>query len=106
MSSEIIILDKWENDFKKFIKKLDKQSTARLVRMFEILESRGRLLPMPYVKKINREIWELRIRGSIQLRVMYTIVNNKVYVLHWFIKKSNKLPKRDLDTAVKRLKEI
>jgi phage-related protein len=56
-----------------------------------------------YVKKIQKQIWELRIRGKIEVRILYTVKNSNVYLLSWFIKKSQKTPISELRKAISRL---
>lgn len=61
--------------------------------------------PMPNVGSGVREI---RVRGADRnYRAIYvTTVGDAVYVLHVFVKKSNKTRNNDLDVARKRLSEI
>jgi phage-related protein len=61
--------------------------------------------PMPSVGSGVREI---RVRSSDRdYRSMYvTTIGNAVYVLHVFVKKSPRTPKKDLEIAKKRLSEI
>lgn len=61
--------------------------------------------PMPSVGKGVRElrIWD----RSGTYRVIYVVkVKEAVFVLHAFSKKSQATPKRDIDLARKRLKEV
>ena len=61
---------------------------------------------MPLVRKLERNLWEVRIHleGKIA-RVLFT-ADNGVMLLHGFIKKSEKTPQADLALARKRLGEI
>jgi phage-related protein len=62
---------------------------------------------MPLVRKIADDLWETRtdITEGIA-RVLFTIQQGEALLLHGFIKKSQKTPKDDLDTAKKRLKLV
>lgn len=62
-------------------------------------------LGMPVVKKIEKDLWEVRSRidGRI-VRVIFTVIGNNMILLHAFIKKSGKTPRSDLDTARDRKK--
>ncbi len=53
-------------------------------------------------------LFELRLRAPEGIaRVFYcTVVDRKIVVLHHFVKKTDKTPKKDLETARARLKEI
>jgi len=61
-------------------------------------------LGMPTVRKIERDLWEVRIRleGGNIARVMFTIFKTNMVLLHDFIKKSQKIPANDLALAKKR----
>ncbi len=64
-------------------------------------------LGMPLVRKLAPNLWEIRssIREGI-VRVLFTIVDNKMVLLHGFIKKSQKTPQNDLDIARRRLRKV
>ena len=60
------------------------------------------------IPSVGRGVREIRVRGSDRnYRAIYvTTVGDAVYVLHVFVKKSNKTSNNDLDVARKRLSEI
>lgn len=61
-------------------------------------------LGMPLVRKIEPGLWE--VRSSIKkgiARVLFTLVENNLVLLHSFVKKSQKIPQNDLETARRRL---
>lgn len=64
-------------------------------------------LGMPLVRKLAPDLWEVRssIRDGI-VRVLFTVVDNKMVLLHGFIKKSQKTPQNDLNTAKRRLNKV
>jgi len=100
---EIIIPDEFESEFKKFVNKLDKASRARLSKEINVLEKHGVGLEMPYSKRINSQLWELRTSGQQRVRILYHIEGMKIYLLNWFVKKTKKLPIKELETATRRL---
>lgn len=57
-------------------------------------------LGMPLVRKIESGLWEVRshLEGRI-VRVLFTVIKRQMVLLHGFIKKTQKTPKPDLDTA-------
>ena len=62
-------------------------------------------LGMPLVRKMGRDLWEIRIHLHRRIaRIMFTVDGSDMVLLHGFIKKSQKTPKGDLETARKRLK--
>lgn len=64
-------------------------------------------LGMPLVRKLEPHLWEVRshIPQGIA-RVLFTVVENKIVLLHGFLKKSQKTPPSDLATARKRLMSL
>jgi phage-related protein len=62
---------------------------------------------MPLVRKIEPALWEVRSRMQDSIaRVLFTVVANKIVLLHGFIKKSQKTPQDELDTARRRLASL
>ena len=61
-------------------------------------------------KKIKgvKNLFELRIKGkNIIIRLFYCYKKNKIIIiLHGFIKKTQKIPVKELKTAIKRKKEV
>ena len=53
-------------------------------------------------------LFELRLKGAEGIaRVFYcTVVGKRIYMLHAFVKKSQKTPKLDLAIATTRMKEV
>ncbi len=64
-------------------------------------------LGMPLVRKLSKGLWEVRIEISNGIaRVIFSLVNNQMVLLHGFIKKTQKTPKNDLELALKRMRDI
>ncbi|MDP6967886.1 MAG: type II toxin-antitoxin system RelE/ParE family toxin [Gammaproteobacteria bacterium] len=62
---------------------------------------------MPLVRKIKRDLWEVRCHVSNGIaRVLFTVIGNEMVLLHGIIKKSQKIPLGDLETTQQRLKEV
>ncbi|VAX20562.1 hypothetical protein MNBD_NITROSPINAE04-2592 [hydrothermal vent metagenome] len=63
----------------------------------------------PYVKPIKgyKKLFELRAKGKSGIaRVFYfTFKERKIILLHGFVKKTDKTPAREIETAAKRMKE-
>ena len=93
----------FHNDIEQFIAGLEKSTIAKVLRTFDLLETFGYRLGMPHSKKIEDGLFELRIRGAQEVRFLYTFRKEQiVIVLHGFVKKSQKLPMRDLKLAQQR----
>ncbi len=61
-------------------------------------------LGMPLIKKIDKDLWEVRTRLTDGItRVFFTVDGEYMILLHGFIKKSQKTPQNDLKTALSRL---
>lgn len=62
---------------------------------------------MPVVRKLEANLWEVRsrIKNGIA-RTIFTVVGSDMVLIHGFVKKSQKTPKEDLQTARSRLKEF
>jgi phage-related protein len=103
MNFEVIVPDEFEDEFKKFVVKLDKVSRARLTKEINTLEKHGTNLGMPYSKRINNQLYELRTSGQQKVRILYHVNGRKIYLLNWFVKKSQKLPIQELEKAISRL---
>lgn len=62
-------------------------------------------LGMRLVRNLEPNLWEVRSRIEDGIaRVLFTVIGNKMVLLHGFVKKSQKIPQSDLETARKRLK--
>jgi phage-related protein len=90
------------NEIDKFIFHLDAQTQARVLRYIELLEKYGYKLEMPYSKSLHGGLFELRITGGKHIRIIYCFHKGKIYLLNAFIKKASKIPKKEIDLAIKR----
>lgn len=67
----------------------------------------GLTAAIPHIKKLTgTPLWEIRILGQDNIRVLYaSIQDDTVILLHGFIKKSRKAPTKDIETALTRYKD-
>ena len=82
---------------------------ARLVRLLEAVENVGlEALREPHVKHLDGKLWELRVRADegIARGIFVTAAGRRVVVLHVFVKKTRKTPRRALATARERMKQV
>ena len=64
-------------------------------------------LGMPVVRKLQADLWGVRVRLHDGIaRVLFTIEDQEAVLLHGFIKKSQKIPADELATATGRLKQL
>ena len=95
-----------EKFVEEFVKSLDSSAIAKISHAIDLLEKHGPLLGMPHSKYLTSKIHELRARGRQEIRVMYTVIGNKIYLLHAFRKHTQKTPAKEINTALKRLQEV
>jgi phage-related protein len=81
---------------------------GRYLRYSDRMEIYGPDLGMPHTRAMGDGLFELRLKAAEGIaRVFYcTVVNRKIVMLHQFIKKTDKTPPRELETARRRMKEI
>ena len=81
---------------------------ARYLRLTDMMLVYGSNLGLPHTKSLNDGLFELRLKSKEGIaRVFYcTKVGKKIVMLHSFTKKSQKIPKKEMNIALKRLKEV
>ncbi len=97
----------YSDDIEEFIESLQEQTIAKVLRTFDLLEKFGNQLKMPHSTKVGDGLFELRIRGVQEVGFLYMFQKDKiVIVLSGFIKKTNKIPARQLSLAKRRKIEV
>ena len=81
---------------------------ARFMRYAERMEVYGPDLGMPHTRPMGDGLFELRLKAAEGIaRIFYcTIVERRIVMLHQFVKKSEKTPKKEMKIARHRMKEI
>jgi phage-related protein len=82
---------------------------ARFVHISELLQEFGpQSVGLPHVRFLQDKLWEMRMKGRDGIaRAIYVAQTGKhLLVLHVFIKKTEKTPRRALKTATERLRRI
>lgn len=90
----------------KFLLSFPDDVVAKILGDLEILDEVGHLLRPPKSKKITDNLYELRILGNPSLRIFYTFYKTKIFILHAFVKKSQKIPPQELNKALYLLKNL
>lgn len=93
-----------------YIKDLEKRSKSnkecrvnynKIIAYFDLLQEYGVMIGEPMTKHIEGEIWELRPHRN---RFLYAYYDEGTFVvLHYFIKKTKKTPRRELERAKRNL---
>ena len=81
---------------------------ARYLRLTDLMLEFGSNLGLPHTKAIENGLFELRIKSKEGIaRVFFcTKVGRKIIMLHSFVKKSQKTPKKEIKIATIRMREV
>ncbi len=82
---------------------------ASFARIVNLIEAQGlERVHAPYVKHLEGKLWEMRMTGKdgIARAVYVTADRYRVVVVHVFVKKTQKTPRREIETALRRAKEV
>ena len=81
---------------------------GRYLRYTDRMKVYGPDLGMPHTRAMGDGLFELRLKSAEGIaRVFYcTMVGRKIVMLHQIIKKTDKTPPRELETAQRRMKEF
>ncbi len=91
------------------VKALPRDMQSKFERIVQMIEANGlEMMREPYVKHIEGKIWEMRMigRDGIARSLYMTAVGRRVLVLRTFIKKTQKVPRSEIEIALKRAKEV
>lgn len=81
-------------------------SFERIVHLIEIAGPRQ--VREPYVKHLEGPLWEMRMKGrdGIARAAYVTAFERRVVVVRVFPKKTQKTPRREIELALRRAKEV
>lgn len=86
--------------------KLDDISVSKIIKSLELLEKYGNTIKYPHTKHISDGIFELRVIGINHIRIFFIFKNEEAFILHSFTKKTNKIPKKEIDYVISLKKKI
>ena len=88
---------------REWLKELDREDRKVIGEDIKLVQFRWPL-GMPLVRKLEADLWEVRsrLRGGRTARTCFTICDDKMALLHGFIKKSQATPQRELGLARRR----
>ena len=94
----------------EFLDGLSPKARSEVIDLLSLLES-GRNLTMPYSRSLGSifpGLHELRLRDERgEARLMYLVRGKRgIFVVHGFRKRSRKIPLREIEQTLQRLKEI
>ena len=96
-------------DVKAALDSLPMDMRARFERVVELIQTHGlEHVREPYVKHLQGQLWEMRLSGrsGIARAVYVTSAGRRIVVVHVFSKKTQKTPRREIEIALKRAREI
>ena len=82
---------------------------ASFLRIARLIESEGlNKVREPYAKHLDGPLWEMRMKGKdgIARAAYVTASGQRVVVVRVFSKKTQKTPRREIELALKRAKEV
>ncbi|SFU71683.1 type II toxin-antitoxin system RelE/ParE family toxin [Xenorhabdus koppenhoeferi] len=81
---------------------------ARMLKLLELMEQHGANLGSPHTEPMGNGLFELRAKAKegIGRGLFCYLDGSNIYILHAFVKKSQKTSKKDLDLAKNRMKEV
>ncbi len=99
-----------KSDVYEYIQRLNKskskenrQKLKKINMYIELLSEYGLTLTEPYIKKLDKEIWELRPSRD---RILFASwCNNKFVLLSVFMKQTQKTPRSEIEKAKRLLKD-
>ena len=101
-----MIVKIFDQNLEDFINSLERNTYSKTLRTIDLLGKFEHQLRMPYSKTLGNNLFELRIRGRQEVRIFYTFYNKEAILLHGFIKKAQKTPKREIETALSKLNAL
>lgn len=88
---------------REWLQELDKTDRKTIGEDIKLVQLRWPL-GMPLVRKLERDLWEVRSRlsGGRIARICFTVQAGEMALLHGFVKKSQATPQRELEVARQR----
>jgi phage-related protein len=84
--------------------KSERIKLKKILEYISLLKQYGTRIGLPFVKHIEGDIWELR---PLKDRIFFFYWQDKTFVLlHYFIKKTQKTPQREIEQAKRNLKDF
>jgi phage-related protein len=83
-----------------FLDGLANRPRAKVLDVLTMLEEAGQRLGPPWLKKIDADLWEVRVQADrVRVRILFCQAGGELVLLHALKKKADRLPARDVATA-------
>lgn len=95
-----------EEIIKEFLEAEGEALMAKVGNKVKLLQEYGPFLGMPHARKLEGQLYELRIRGKTEVRIFYAFINNQICLLHAFKKKTQEIPQKEIELAKQRFNTL
>lgn len=103
------IFETLNEEVDKELDALPEDMQARFTYIGRLLERNGPMhVRKPHVEHLTKKLYEMRLRGKDGIsRALYvTVSGRRIVVVRIFVKKTQKTPRREIELALKRAKEL
>jgi phage-related protein len=96
-----------QSPVEEFLTALAERDRAKVMAALDYLAEQGPELRRPHAAHVRGKLWELRIsRARNEYRLLYFFMEEQIVVVtHGFVKKTQDLPTREIDTAGRRMSD-
>ncbi len=95
----------------KFLDKTNSKDLINIYKTFKAIENLGikhhlRTQDIKKIKGLKVDLYEIRVKTPLEYRFLGSIKGNVFAIVHVFVKKTRKGIKKEIDLAIKRLKNL
>ncbi|OGI65139.1 hypothetical protein A3A95_04245 [Candidatus Nomurabacteria bacterium RIFCSPLOWO2_01_FULL_39_18] len=94
------------DDIQTFLLSFDDSVVSKIINSLELLDELGEQIRPSRSKKVTKDIYELRVFTDLSVRIFYTFHGRNIWILHAFVKKSQKIPRKELRIVINRLRYL
>jgi phage-related protein len=89
---------------KEFLDALPHEQRAEIDAVLDDLQNHGLSAPLISMRQIQGKLWEIRVSRN---RIFYVMIESDTMVLlHAYKKQSQKAPRHEIETALRRMREL
>ncbi len=98
----------YNQSVKDDVRSLPRSIRAKFEAIMDKMSEYGPDLGLPFTRAMKKSLFEIRAKGQegIARGFFCVLSENTIVILQVFIKKTEATPKKELDLAIKRLKEV
>jgi phage-related protein len=103
------LVELFDDRFRDELDALPPDMQARFRKIVELIQGYGlERVHEPHVKHLEGPLWEMRMKGKdgISRAVYVTARRSRVVVVRVFVKKTQKTPRREIEIALQRAREV